>query len=107
MKGISYTALGIIFGGAAGVLMYVFTGQIWWFGLVGVGLVLGAGIDNARRQGGGDLPTARLPAAAVGVWLSAPGRGSMGRRGPRWGIDGRVNPCYYISVMDISVADVT
>ncbi|HHX45703.1 MAG TPA: hypothetical protein GX714_17240 [Chloroflexi bacterium] len=54
MKGISYVALGIIVGGAAGVLMFALTGQMWWFGLVGVGLILGAGIDNARRRGAGD-----------------------------------------------------
>lgn len=54
MNKISYTALGIVFGGAAGILMYLCTQQIWWFGLVGVGLVLGAGMDNARRRGGGE-----------------------------------------------------
>ena len=48
---LSYTALGSVFGGAAGVLLYAITGEIWWFGLVGVGLVLGAGIDHSRRQG--------------------------------------------------------
>lgn len=52
MREISYTALGIVFGGAAGILLYVLTGQFWWFGLVGVGLILGAGMDNARRKGG-------------------------------------------------------
>ena len=47
---ISYTALGIVFGGTAGILLNLLTGQIRWFGLVG--LVLGAGMDNARRKGG-------------------------------------------------------
>lgn len=76
MKGISYTALGIIFGGAAGVLMYVFTGQIWWFGLVGVGLVLGAGIDNARRQGGA---TSLRPAFRRLPWAYGCRRRAAGR----------------------------
>lgn len=52
MRRINYTALGIVFGGAASALLYAITGEFWWFGLVGVGLVLGAGMDNARRKDG-------------------------------------------------------
>lgn len=48
-ESVSYTALGIVFGGAMGILMFLLTGQNWWFGLVGVGLVLGAGIDGMKE----------------------------------------------------------
>lgn len=44
------TAIGIVAGGAVGVLMFALTGQLWWFGLVGVGLVLGAGMESSRRS---------------------------------------------------------
>jgi hypothetical protein len=47
-KRIPYAALGVIFGGAAGIFMALITGQSWWYGLAGVGLVLGAGIDMYR-----------------------------------------------------------
>ena len=51
MKGsISCTALCIVFGGAMGILMFLLTGQNWWFGLVGVGIVLGAAIDGMKRE---------------------------------------------------------
>lgn len=55
-KSFSYTALGLIFGGAAGILLYVLLGQVWWLGLTGVGLVLGAGIDNTKPKSGGAKP---------------------------------------------------
>ena len=47
-KKIPYTALGIVIGGAAGVRLAAVTGQTWWYGLVGVGLILGAGLDMYR-----------------------------------------------------------
>lgn len=48
-KSVNYTALGIVFGGATGILMFLLAGQIWWFGLVCVGLVLGAAIDGMKE----------------------------------------------------------
>lgn len=50
MKGkrFSYTALGLVFGTAAGLLLAVLLVGAWWYGLVGTvaGLVLGAGLDT-------------------------------------------------------------
>lgn len=44
------TGRGVVFGGAAGVVMFALTGQVWWLGLAGVGLVIGAAIDASGRR---------------------------------------------------------
>ena len=49
-RAFSYTALGLIFGGAAGILLYLLLGQVWWLGLTGVGLILGAAIDSTKPR---------------------------------------------------------
>lgn len=49
-RAFSYTALGLIFGGAAGILLYLLLGQVWWLGLTGVGLILGAAIDGTKAR---------------------------------------------------------
>jgi len=47
----SYTAwgmmLGLLIGGAAAAAMYVATGEVFYFGLIGVGLALGLGMGAA------------------------------------------------------------
>lgn len=49
MEKFNYTALGLIAGGAVGALAFALTMQVWWLGLVGVGLVLGAAMESAKR----------------------------------------------------------
>lgn len=39
--------VGVIIGSAAGTVMVIITGQAFYFGLVGVGLALGAGMGAA------------------------------------------------------------
>ena len=43
-----YSALGLIVGAAAGVVLYALLGSWWWFGLVGLGLIVGAAMDATR-----------------------------------------------------------
>lgn len=51
-KSFSYTALGLVFGGVAGILLFLLLGQVWWLGLTGVGLVLGAAMDAGKGTKG-------------------------------------------------------
>lgn len=44
------TGGGVVFGAAAGVVMFALTGQAWWLGLAGVGLVIGAAMDARMRR---------------------------------------------------------
>jgi hypothetical protein len=43
------TAIGIVAGGTVGAVLFALTGQVWWLGIVGVGLVLGAGMESSKR----------------------------------------------------------
>ena len=43
-----YSALGLIAGAAAGIVLYALLGSLWWVGLVVVGLVVGAAMDGMR-----------------------------------------------------------
>jgi len=52
----SFTAIGLVLGTAAGILLAALLGHSWWYGFIGTaaGLVLGAGLDaniGAKRQG--------------------------------------------------------
>jgi hypothetical protein len=50
MEKFNYTALGLVVGGAVGALAFALTMQVWWLGLVGVGLVLGAAMESAKGR---------------------------------------------------------
>jgi hypothetical protein len=56
----SYTELGMLFGifvgGGLATILYVTTGQVFYFGLIGVGLALGLGLGAAFD---GRQPSAR------------------------------------------------
>lgn len=45
-----YATLGLFLGAVLGILLYALTNQIFWFGLFMIGLIIGATIDNRRRQ---------------------------------------------------------
>jgi len=47
-----YVGLGIIFGAAAGVLLFILANQAWYIGAgVGIGLVLGAILESLQSDG--------------------------------------------------------